>query len=147
MRSRSTNIPDVSEWKRTGQNEMNTGWGVSVSGVMIFNGISGEGGDPFYPSRYGRVTNPASAVEAVDACLSHPQRQGEMHYHTASPCVPDKSINPNVAMKHNGAGLDDHLYALDQDIMGWMRKGFEKQPYRSAFGLSKDGRPIYNPHY
>lgn len=90
---------------------MNTGWGVATSGVMIFNGISGEGGDPFYPARYGRVTVPANAVEAVDACLSHPQRQGEMHYHTASPCVPDDSINPNIAMEHQGSGIDDHLFS------------------------------------
>jgi len=51
---------------------MQTGWGVAVSGVMIFNGISGEGVDPFYPSVYGRVTDPDTAVEKVDVCLAHP---------------------------------------------------------------------------
>jgi hypothetical protein len=52
---------------------MQTGWGVAISGVAIFNGISGEGVDPFYPSRYGSVTDPSAVVERVDSCLAHPQ--------------------------------------------------------------------------
>jgi hypothetical protein len=32
--------------------------GVATSGVMIYNGISGEGVDPFYPAAYGDVTDP-----------------------------------------------------------------------------------------
>jgi hypothetical protein len=51
---------------------MNTGWGVAVSGVMIFNAISGEGVDPFYPAKYGRITDPSAVVEKVDACMAHP---------------------------------------------------------------------------
>lgn len=29
---------------------MNSGWGIAVSGVMIFNGIGGSGVDAFYPA-------------------------------------------------------------------------------------------------
>lgn len=67
-----------------------------------------------------------------------------MHYHSASPCIPDTSIDANVNMEGK---VDDHGFAADQDVLAWMRKGFEKMPYRSVFGLSKDGRPIYTPHY
>ena len=51
-----------------------TTWGVATSGIMMFNGISGEGGDPFYPNVYGKVTedNIANAVEKTDGCLGHP---------------------------------------------------------------------------
>ena len=49
---------------------METGWGVATSGVALFNGISAEGVDPFYPNIYGKVTadNLANAVERVDGC-------------------------------------------------------------------------------
>ena len=68
-----------------------TTWGVATSGIMMFNGISGEGGDPFYPNVYGKVTedNIANAVEKTDGCLGHPQVQGIYHYHSASPCIAD----------------------------------------------------------
>lgn len=48
---------------------------MAVSGVLMFNGISGEGSDPFYPAIYGKVraSNIADAYERVDGCQSHPQ--------------------------------------------------------------------------
>lgn len=73
---------------------MNTGWGVAVTGVMIFNAISGDGVDPFFPAKYGSVTDPDNAVERVDKCQAHPQPQGLYHYHTPSPCIADPSIDP-----------------------------------------------------
>ena len=45
---------------------MNTGWGIAYSGVQIFNGISAEGEDPFYPG------DPSVAIERVDKCFAHP---------------------------------------------------------------------------
>ena len=48
-------------------------WGVSVTGVQLYNGISAEGVDPFYPAVYGTVTDPAAVVEKVDWCIAHPQ--------------------------------------------------------------------------
>jgi len=65
---------------------MNTGWGVAVTGVMIFNGISGEGEDPFFP------LDSSLEIEKVDACLAHPQVSGLFHYHLPTPCVPDPDI-------------------------------------------------------
>jgi hypothetical protein len=58
---------------------------------MMFNGISGDGVDPFYPAVYGKVTDPDSMKEKVDWCLAHPQRQGMFHYHTASSCIANKN--------------------------------------------------------
>lgn len=45
---------------------MNTGWGIAVSGGQIFNGISAEGEDPFYPG------DPSTEIERVDMCHAHP---------------------------------------------------------------------------
>lgn len=67
MRSHNDNVPESVglTWKE-GKNETNTGWGVATSGTMIFNGISGEGVDPFYPAVYGKVKNAYEAVEKID---------------------------------------------------------------------------------
>lgn len=72
MRSNDQNIPNSAGYVNKGKDRMNTGWGIAKSGVMIFNGISGEGVDPFYPSIYGSVTDLNKAQEKVDRCLAHP---------------------------------------------------------------------------
>lgn len=60
----------------------NTGWGVAVSGVMIYNGISGDRQDPYYPAE--------GDAEKIDTCLLHPAPIGStLHYHSVSPCVAD----------------------------------------------------------
>jgi len=43
-------------------------WGVATTGVMIFNGISGEGVDAFYPAKYGKVIFADFAEEMTDSC-------------------------------------------------------------------------------
>ena len=74
MRSKDSNIPLFAEYERaSGSNSQNTGWGIATSGIMIYNGISGEGVDPFYPAAYGDVTDPSELKEKVDWCLAHPQ--------------------------------------------------------------------------
>ena len=70
MRSQDQNIPSGSGFINKGTTTMNTGWGVAVSGVMIFNGISGEGVDPFYPVVYGSNSN--VEAEKLDRCMAHP---------------------------------------------------------------------------
>lgn len=71
-RSQDSAIPSVSEYSSAGSSNLNTAWGVSKTGIIMFNGISAEGVDPFYPAAYGRVTNPDSVKERVDMCLAHP---------------------------------------------------------------------------
>lgn len=114
---------------------MNTAWGVSITGVPIFNGISGEGVDPFYPAQYGKVLVRSWAVEEVDNCLSHPGGADDLHYHVPSTCAGDKKWE------------DDTVGINDQDVMKVIRDSWKNKGYRSVFGLSKDGRPIYGPFY
>lgn len=72
MVSRDSSIPEHTGYIRNVGMAENTAWGVSTSGVLLFNGISADGVDPFYPAKYGHVTNPAAATERVDWCLAHP---------------------------------------------------------------------------
>lgn len=98
---------------------------------MIFNGISGEGVDPFYPTSYKGADTEA---EKVDGCLGHPEPRGNFHYHTTSPCFGDSSIDPGKKIKND-------------DILDQILRGFNKKRNREVVGISKDGRPIYSPLY
>ena len=79
---------------------MTTGWGVATSGVLYYNGISGEDVDPIVPAAYGKTSDPEDGVEMADSCYGHPGAAGDFHYHSASPCQVDeergKSGNVNV---------------------------------------------------
>lgn len=56
MRSQDKHVPSVTEFKNHGD-AMHTGWGIFNTGTVVFNGISGEGVDPFYPEVFGKCSN------------------------------------------------------------------------------------------
>jgi len=53
--------------------------------------------DPLYPAVYGSVTNTQSALEYFDACLMHPNANGVLHYHAASPCLANSNLYSSTA--------------------------------------------------
>lgn len=53
--------------------------------------------DPLYPAVYGSLTNKTSALEYFDSCLIHPNANGVMHYHAASPCLANTSLATSTA--------------------------------------------------
>lgn len=56
MRSADTNIPtDVNYELNEGR--MNTGWGIAKTGVQMYNGLSADGIDPFFPVLYNGLTS------------------------------------------------------------------------------------------
>ena len=136
MRSKDDLVPEIAGFSNHGDT-IHTAWGLTTSGVAMFNGISGEETDPFYPKAYGRCTTAADCVEMVDTCFSHPENTGFMHYHVASPC------QGNPAYDDNGVtGLRDN------DVIETLKSAWlASHPYRDVVGLSKDGRPIYTPYY
>jgi hypothetical protein len=78
----------------------------------MFNGISAEGVDPFYPAVYGNVKDTSSVTEKVDLCIMHPGgASGSFHMHTASPCVVDKSIAASIG-------------PLTSDVKSYMKSKF-----------------------
>jgi hypothetical protein len=69
-------------------------WGVSVTGLLLYHGLSPEGVDPFYPVVYadvGNVFEKDAAEVDVDTCFSDTTSDGFMHYHSASSCIADKA--------------------------------------------------------
>ena len=136
MRSRDSNIPTSTEYTLRGTGSaMHTSWGVATTGIALFNGISAEGADPFYPSAYGTVTDPSTVEERVDWCMMHPQVSGVFHYHAPTTCLKDQSYLEN-SMPNN------------RDVMESIGNYYSSElPYRSVLGISKDGRPIYTPLY
>ena len=97
MRSQDSSIPTESEYTNTSGENIATAWGMSTLGMMIYNGISGEDTDPFYPAVYGKCTKAADCVEEVDMCLSHPEMTGGLHYHIAATCSVDPTWDDNAA--------------------------------------------------
>lgn len=135
MRSKDTNIPAASEYKLTSDSDnMATAWGVATTGSLLFSSISGEGVDPFYPAKYGKVTDPTTVVEKVDACLQHPQPDGIFHYHSVPLCGPGLTTQEALLSSKTG------------DVKELIKSAYTKDmPYRTPTGIAKDGRPIYSP--
>ena len=94
---------------------------------MIYNGISGEGEDPFYPSN-------AAAAERMDTCMMHPANE-VLHYHAAGSCAADTSTSKW------------ELEIEKIELQSIVKESWKRRPFREVFGLSFDGRPIYSPYY
>lgn len=82
---------------------------MATSGVIIYNAASLNSVDPLYPAIYGSVTNIASAYEYFDACLMHPNANGVLHYHAASPCLADATIAPNAGVTASYSDVKTYL--------------------------------------
>jgi len=73
----------------------------------------------------------------VDWCLAHPQVVGLFHYHTASTCIGDSAWKDKLLTGK-----------LQYDVKDAIRDSYTSGlKFRSVFGISKDGRPIYTPLY
>ena len=85
--STDTGVPTNSNYTRLGSTILDTALGMSLSGIMVFNGDSINNMDPFYPQAWGNYTT--VETESVDTCLMHPQGQGIFHYHMITQCIKD----------------------------------------------------------
>lgn len=73
--------------------------GILLSGTRLFSAIDAEGRD-------------AVAHEVQDGCQGHPQRNGEYHYHSVSPCVVHNRLgqhSPLVGYAADGFGIYGNL--------------------------------------
>lgn len=70
---------------------------MATSGVILYNGLSANIVDPLYPAIYGTVTSISSALEYFDACMIHPNVNGVLHYHAASPCLASSTLYSSTA--------------------------------------------------
>lgn len=136
-RSRDRNIAEDAEFNRIGLHNIDYAWGMSISGVLIWQGLSYEGVDPFYPTVYGSVYDPATVQQRVDTCSMKTEISGYFQYYTAATCAGDSTYEDDDVEKM-GEGAD---------LFEMIRDAWDAKPYTSVFGLSKDGRPIYGPYY
>lgn len=77
----------------------------------------------------------------MDTCLAHENSDGRYHYHFPSPCVADGTVSQ--ALKNSDRTLANN----EADLLQQQKDIYKKLPYRSVFGLAKDGRPIYTPYH
>ena len=59
---------------------------------------------------------------------------GMFHYHLASTCRGDESYAEKWGQK-------------DQEVLALVETAYRNLRYRSVYGISKDGRPIYTPYH
>ena len=76
---------------------MGTLVGMALDGVVLFNAVSANSVDPFYPKSYTlNGVSYTAATEMVDGCGGHPQDNGLYHYHMAMPCIAVPSIASTI---------------------------------------------------
>jgi hypothetical protein len=81
--------------------------GFTTDGVAIYNGLDAAGRD-------------AAAHEIQDKCNGHPERNGQYHYHSNSPCLRD----------------DDGAAGKESDLIGYALDGF------GIYGMHGEGGRI-----
>jgi YHYH protein len=73
--------------------------GVLLTGSVLFNGLDALNRD-------------AVAHETQDACMGHPQREGQYHYHNLTPCLADSqhgvAHSPLMGYALDGFGIYGH---------------------------------------
>jgi len=77
----------------------------------------------------------------MDTCIAHENSDGRYHYHFPSTCVANSTISEELK------NSDSSLANTETDVLNGYREQFKALPYRSVFGLAKDGRPIYTPYH
>jgi len=105
----------------------------------MFNGVSAEDVDPFYPAVYADVTDVASAVETVDTCLMHPQADGVNHYHALSPCI----INNTYGNPEEDCTANSECSA---DLITYAMAAYVSTKTLYPVGIAKDGHVIWGPY-
>ena len=88
--SQDSNIPAAAGYTKTGSTNIDTSVGIALNGVLLFNGVSADKVDPFYPKAW--ASSSVTTAEKVDMCLAHPQVQGYFHYHMMPPCIYETSL-------------------------------------------------------
>lgn len=76
--------------------------GYSVNGVALYNGLDGENRD-------------AVAHEMQDSCGGHPERSGQYHYHSGSPCLLRDATTSSTLI---GYALDGFGIYVERDSSG-----------------------------
>ena len=105
--------------------------GFTTDGVAIYNAVDAGGLD-------------AAAHEVQDTCNGHPQRQGQYHYHSPSPCMPNEKTSGLVGYALDGFGI----YGMRNPETG---KLYQDSDLDACHGLTSmvewNGRKVKMYHY
>ena len=114
--------------------------GISITGVVFYNGMAAENIDLVYPAPFGKVKDISGvrADEKQDDNLLHPQTQGRFHYHTLSPAFA-KTEKERAQPAVSFTGDTNEL------IEGYFKSSSYSQG-RKVVGLAKDGHIIWGPY-
>ena len=134
MRTANRNIPTESKPIQHGNN-MDTSVGTTITGVNMYNALSADDVDPYYPAVYGHVTNITEATEHVDFCLGHPNPPLTYHYHIGSPCLFGEPSQNKPCLAEYGC-----------DAKTFFNAAFDKEKKPMVIGIARDGRVVYGPY-
>jgi len=62
-------MPSTASYSNIGTTDIDSAVGVALSGVMLFNGLTPDSYDPFYPAVDGVASSDSSLMEVFDECL------------------------------------------------------------------------------
>ena len=130
-------VPLSSGYALHGASNLHTSFGTALDGMNLFNAMSADAADPFYPTTYNTSSGESKGsdvAEKIDACLEHPQATGIFHYHSMPPCMLNHSID--------GSQPSNTI----ADIKSWMLTGFQASDGLLVMGVAKDGHLVYGPY-
>jgi hypothetical protein len=113
--------------------------GVSLTGVPFSTAASIDNTDPFYPNPYNGLVDAVATKRKVDICGGdiNPWTKA-YHYHTASACIVNSTIQGNTACSASTRCDTQHAKHM---MDGWVQN-----KSLTAIGIAKDGHVIYGPY-
>lgn len=138
MRTKKDNIPSTKEYTENGA-RMDTMDGISITGVPLYNGLSAEIVDPFYPKAWSGSSSDSPKQEDVDLCGAHPANRGDHHYHMSPLCPFNTELakGPTTMCSDNAECSNDALTYYTDNI---------QNKNKAIIGISKDGHRMYGPY-
>lgn len=108
---------------------MTTQAGFAISGGLIFNGLAG-----------GNTDAVTSEGDTMDKCLSHTSPNGDLHYHSLSPCIQIGSKTKKPALCNSDDDCLEHMASWS--MLGWD----STSNHGGVYGIARDGHVIYGPY-
>jgi hypothetical protein len=96
---------------------------------LIFNGLAGTNMDAI-----------EEELKTLDKCLSHTSPNGDLHYHSLTPCMKIGSPTQKPGLCTSDSDCMDHVGSFA--TLGWE----DKQDYGGVYGIARDGHVIYGPY-
>lgn len=104
----------------------------------MYDSTSADDVDPYAPKAWsgGSKTTP----EVTDACIGHPDGNGNYHYHIMSPCLLNTNANYTL-------DVCDQVPDCKNEMFTWVMEGYSNHTKnRYVTGITFDGHPLFGPY-